>query len=1556
MLRKIEIAVLSVFACFAFAAARQLQSLKIVPDPSAVGVRAQSDIVRAEWVQFSEAGSQSLKQEPIDCKVYYALSPAGGDLARYTELAVWEGDANVPAIFSGAAKSKTTQFKPNRQNGRMGPGVYYVIVAGVDGSDTLYSDGFTLMVASTEPASIVSPRADVMRGELVKVVTDLAPVFAWGAVPGVPYYHIVLSDRPFINSDGSPNKGVNIIWQAITPGSRIAYGAPDPSGAVTAAPPPLASGVTYSWMVLNNYGNRPEFTTWDVVSVMDAVAGRFLIAGNAPLKPPAAVAPEDGGEFGAGDRIEFKWNNLDVNAKSYLVNLLRDGSAEDFGMGGMGDFRMGMLAWEASVPRGDRMDELSVTLDAENTLTGGGYAWRVYALDSRGAAYTDSVRSVSRFRYTGAAEGEINITTRERIGGRDLPVGYVELRSEVLSGPAMTPLLFYTDGNGVQKRPFPAGTYRITAVKDGYFTHTVTVTVSGGAVANVPIPMSRPEASVYGRVLAAADSSAVSSAKVTAVSDRGDTVAAVTDGRGGFMFACRAADWTLTAEKSGFRASSPGRVTVRLGDNRDFGSLYLSRSPFALSGAVRNSSGQPVMGARVRVMREGVLVDELASTPQSGAYVFYLNSGTYTVTTEKPGFAMSSRSVAVAGSMTQDLVIREGAVLVSGVITGMSWVAEINRYASAPIASAGVSFAERGAARPDTFTVTADAVFGKFSVSLPKDRDYTVTASAAGFAASGRSNEFDTRDAGDGFSKRYADTLYALASIKARVNGVREGAPIDAIAYDGASGRIVASARITASGRDGGDVCELRNIPDGSGADGKIRIGVGADGYFTRDGYDIFINKGRLSPNAPEYTFDMAAGNKKILFEVGGYAGDGAVKVVSPFNRAIPFTGAPGTVAELNGAGGGAYIVEAVPDDAGRLALSYRGFNVPENVSEYKTELNFPFTHTAGGTADLDENGKVRIQWPANVVGVAERIDVYYRSEGSVRFESDSTDDISLGALQEFRVKPARDGCNLYYYFRVRLANGDIYGSGNQLYAVYVRPNDKVISRSAVEPGVTDARDTLSMPSSYKAEFTFRAFYSDQFTPITGGFGSVSWSVLDSDGKSVGSGTGMTYSYTTPNVERNLTLQAVLAPSNGYRTRSGAPRDTVRFSIKVTGKPLKSVSVVRNGVAGAILNNERAGFRVEAFDENGRAVTALPKWSVSPRGAGTIGESDGSFAPSPNFVGMARIAASVGGMRPEYTDPGEELPGQRVNYRLRRNRTGADTANTLMGMRTVFGPGVVKEGVGANSFLKVTVPQLNNHVYKGTENYRMADSAAFELSVKDTGAVTGDIMLAFDIPQMLKSAAGGGGYEFRVARWFPDSLKWIPTDSTRVSGGVVYTWLSRASAEGPSRFKRRKASARQVSRASAFTGSGLYALVVKTSKTSLAMTVSPHPFSPYIRPVIEHGPDAPAGTCINVNIQAPDPFVKSVKVRIHNVTGKMVWGVEKLDAETGDNKFWWNGRTSGRGSSAAVSEVVWSDDYYKSEEYRSRPLCRNGRYYVMVIMTDMDGKQMRAVKPLVLMK
>jgi hypothetical protein len=120
-------------------------------------------------------------------------------------------------------------------------------------------------------------------------ISELSPTFQWQANPGVPYYDLILSDEA-LNIDTANGKvnlqGLSISWQAITPNTQIVYGTPDPSGMLTATPPPLSPGKQYFWVVLNTYKNSPLYSSSKV-----GLPTSFTVKG-IPLAKPKNISPK----------------------------------------------------------------------------------------------------------------------------------------------------------------------------------------------------------------------------------------------------------------------------------------------------------------------------------------------------------------------------------------------------------------------------------------------------------------------------------------------------------------------------------------------------------------------------------------------------------------------------------------------------------------------------------------------------------------------------------------------------------------------------------------------------------------------------------------------------------------------------------------------------------------------------------------------------------------------------------------------------------------------------------------------------------------------------------------------------------------------------------------------------------------------------------------------------------------------------------------------------------------------------------------------------------------
>ncbi|MDR0307218.1 MAG: carboxypeptidase-like regulatory domain-containing protein [Chitinispirillales bacterium] len=1533
MAKKTGITVLLVLTCCFAVFAGQEKRFTVVRSP--LEIKNVGDTIFIDWV-----GGFAGSVIPDSAAVYFSSSPKGGDLSKYEKrvtplkdcnnvlYAPAPSDPGNPSSF-GLPQRRGIRFRPADQNPQntMSTGIHYCVVGSFKGRDTIYSNEFTLMIDSDRGPVPQSPSREI---------SNLTPEFSWSNVPNVPYYHVILSDRPLpleIHDDGSAslNGDLSIVWQAITTKNRITYGEPDPSGTITAAPPPLSPGKTYSWLVLNNFGNHTAFSS-PKLSFPPFL--EFTVSGS-PLNPPKVVSPKNVTiRSDAQNTVDFKWTNLDTNAGAYLVNLMIETDPKDLlgndllGAGVKGD----LLVWETTVSRGGKRadDTLSTTLNAKAVLTGGNYRWRVFALDSRGAGTTGDTLSSASFTYE-VPFGNLEVITKEVVmdgnsGGTEIRVPVVELRSEVLSGPMEKPFAFYTGiTDGYAFRARPAGTYRIQAVKEGYKTEVRTVSVTNGQTTTLNIFMERAQALIFGKVT---DTSGIplNQVNVVGVSEWGDTVAGLTNGSGGFTLAASNADWTVYAGLTGYKNSSPQRVSVRNGQSREL-NIELQRNAIVFNGSVRNPDGGAILGARVRIFREGNLVSEIPSTPQNGAFTFHLSAGRYTLSAEKAGFTTYGEEVTVSGSRTHNIVLNPGAMLVNGMVMGRSWSAGGNEI-FAPIPSAVIKFWDKDNPS-DIITVTSDAVFGKFSAGLKGGKIYMYESWADGYVSKTAASS-DTIITISGSTKdNFSDTLYGLAMISGRVvdknDNNRALSGIDIGVFDVNKNQIIATGR---SANDGS--FEVRNIPDGS-----YRLNAASiSGYYLAGGIPFEAANGK--PDLTQNMFELEFGNNKIKWNVVNLLYQGipldsiSIKPVSPFMNTVSARDS------ITNAGAGDYVIEAEIADGlrfGYLNLSYRKFSVSGSGQTVTDTIFFPFTHTRSDTLSL--NDTVRVTGTA----ASDSARLYYRSEGSSAFSS--VKGVRNGNSYSFVLAGGvRDGSNLYYYFRVYTpANGgDIYGSQKQTYRSFIRPESTIITHFEVVPGTGSG--TLVLPSSYGAQFSLRAFAGSSFLPygdMAGLGNSVVWSLKgSSDNKLEERGINVTVRTGSKKSDTD-TLIATLSKS--VKLADGVS-NVYKVPFSVSGSVLKSMTVSGIGfrASEAVANTDEAQFTATGTDAQGKQVVVSPQWSISPGEAGSI-DGYGKYTPNARFLGRVRVFASAGGINAEFNpvsgsvsvntgvdvssaQNGREA-GLSVSYVLKPSNR-ADTVTNFKGLKAAFQPGSI--GAGYVERFEVSLPDVKNQMKKSGGGFRLADSVSFDITPKDGGTrldfTGGKITVILGIPAALREEARKN-QNFWIARWNPDSLFWVAlTKESNISedGSTVSAAVSSFSE---------------------------YALVTKPGGFSASLNVSPHPFSPFIRPVKEHGPNAQAGTCIRVGVNTPGERVASIKVHIFNSLGHRVWAVEKLNADVGEHKIWWDGRTTSR-------EETWSENF--NEKNKNRPMCRNGRYFVTAIIKDHDGKQKRVMKPVVLMK
>ncbi|MDD5673323.1 MAG: hypothetical protein PHC61_04115, partial [Chitinivibrionales bacterium] len=234
------------------------------------------------WVQWSGAARPGSLIAPDSGILYYDRSPGGGKLANY-RYSIIPDISGANTFIAGVPPQRGIAFYPNQQP-NMGYGVFYYMVGWPMAADTFYSNELQMIIECPQAPQPKAPTGSI---------SSLTPTFQWDPNPGVPYYHVILSDQEIkldSSADGATSiSGLSVIWQAITPNTQIIYGAPDPSGTITASPPPLSPGQTYSWVVLNNYGNAPAYT-----STKFGLPKSFSVIGDT-LKPPRNIFPTPSG-------------------------------------------------------------------------------------------------------------------------------------------------------------------------------------------------------------------------------------------------------------------------------------------------------------------------------------------------------------------------------------------------------------------------------------------------------------------------------------------------------------------------------------------------------------------------------------------------------------------------------------------------------------------------------------------------------------------------------------------------------------------------------------------------------------------------------------------------------------------------------------------------------------------------------------------------------------------------------------------------------------------------------------------------------------------------------------------------------------------------------------------------------------------------------------------------------------------------------------------------------------------------------------------------------------
>lgn len=562
-------------------------------------------------------------------------------------------------------------------------GVNYCIVT--DGVQS--SPEFVIIVESSVAPTLTSP-ANAAN------IKDLTPTFAWSG--DAPYYAMLVSDEPFKISEDGTVSGVSAIWQIITPFTTARYGDADPSGFNTVAAPPLISGKTYNWLVLNNYGNNAGAT-----SKVAPVPFSFVYLPAPPLPQAELIEPKDKDSIPGVDAIDFRWALVE-GAVSYKLEILEENLVE----GSQAD----VILWKASSTGGQVRLE-----NATGTLRRYTYKWRVYAIGSNGSASL----SVKRSFFYAITVGNMNISLKD---GKGQKLAYVPIKVNRLGGASSA--VFQngsTDADGLLTiNNAPLGDYeaRVDNV-DGFQPKADTFSHASASGTNYNMALQPVLGKIVGKVSSSKSGTGLLNAKVTVSASDGSEWTTLTNSQGNYSLGVPYANWQVKAQGDGHLASTVTTVSLNSGAPSKTADFTLAPHQFTLSGTIRNSfSSQGIFGATV-FLSQGSDTRSI-NTDGNGAYSFTVASGIYTLRVSNAGFAAPEpQSVDISGDRTLNLSLDPNASILSGRTKDM-----------AGTALSGVVVQATPKAGP-TRDIVSDAQ-GYFELSLPAG-DWSLTSSAKGF-------------------------------------------------------------------------------------------------------------------------------------------------------------------------------------------------------------------------------------------------------------------------------------------------------------------------------------------------------------------------------------------------------------------------------------------------------------------------------------------------------------------------------------------------------------------------------------------------------------------------------------------------------------------------------------------------------------------------------------------------------------------------------------------------------------------------------------------------------
>ncbi|MBF0430084.1 MAG: carboxypeptidase regulatory-like domain-containing protein [Fibrobacteria bacterium] len=578
-----------------------------------LGLYRQKDSIKVGYTGGS--GDVQLKSSSI---------PGGGvDIEHYNLVHIPPWPASGTKVFIYANEVESEYLETDLKIG-----INYCIL--ISGSKK--SAEFQIVMESSKAPDLVSPVNETK-------LSDLTPEFKWTG--NAPYYTVLISDQPFFIKD-EKLQNLNAIWQATTRNKSIRYGEKSDFGS-SVKPPPLMSGKTYNWLVLNNYDPSAN-----IISTVISTPMSFTYEADVPPKPVLSIPPNND-TLTSNAPLVFRWSAVN-GAVNYRIDLFEENVISDN---------------EATSPILQKyVNNPEAVLDDPNGLLRElPYSWRVYAYDAKGRA--NASESFSFYNSVDANSIVIRV-----FDNNEKPVPYAKISFDRVPG-LRHPFIAEgpTDEQGfIRFEHMPFRNYSIKAEKDGFEPKTIQFELKGSF--DQKMILSPTLGKVYGTVIAQGSGSAITNALVSISSVNEpdmDPKHQLSSYTGDFNFEVPFGSWRVSVKHQEYATPEPGIATVS-NDNKvgkiDFAMKSLT---YRVSGNVSNSyTGDNIYDVSVTAKQDGS--NRFFQTLGDGSFSFNAQSGQIELVFEKAGFSSKTMFLEIISDIKKSLSLEPGASTVSGTV------------------------------------------------------------------------------------------------------------------------------------------------------------------------------------------------------------------------------------------------------------------------------------------------------------------------------------------------------------------------------------------------------------------------------------------------------------------------------------------------------------------------------------------------------------------------------------------------------------------------------------------------------------------------------------------------------------------------------------------------------------------------------------------------------------------------------------------------------------------------------------------------------------------------